>query len=200
MEDKERFMASLKDLVKEAPVHERRIELRSAPINDDQLVVEGWLVDERLITGYYWDGTTRPPGIVHHIGVWLLVGGWPLRILDAEAEMRKVPQELCPTVEGTIKKVVGLTIESGFSGRVLERLGRIEGCTHMSYLVMAMGPAALHGYWTHKSRKRRPAPRSLEEFPGLEALVDSCMLWREDGPLIQRIREYLNREDQSGRE
>jgi hypothetical protein len=191
-------MAHLKDLIEGSPVHERRIELRSVPINEDELVVEGWLRDERLVTGYYWDGTARTPGVVHHIGVWLRVGGWPLRILDAEAEMRTVPQELCPTVRDTVKKVVGLTIESGFSGRVLERLGRIEGCTHMSYLVMAMGPAALHGYWTHKSRKPRPAPRSMEEFPGIEALVNSCVLWKEDGPLIQKVREFLEHVDEGG--
>ena len=185
-------MPSLKDLAeKHSPVHERKIDLRTFPINEDEVVVQGWLRDERLIKGYFWNEETRPPGVVHHIGVWLLVGGWPLRILDAEAEMRRVPQELCPTVLDTVKKVVGLTIESGFSARVLERLGRVEGCTHMSYLVMAMGPAAVHGYWTHKSGKRRPAPRSMEEFPGLEALVNSCMLWREDGPLLKKIESYF---------
>ncbi|MBW1786589.1 MAG: DUF2889 domain-containing protein [Deltaproteobacteria bacterium] len=189
-------MTRLKDLAeKHSPVHERKIELHTYPINEDEVVVEGWLRDERLVKGYFWDGETRLPGVVHHIGVRLLVGGWPLRILDAEAEMRRVPQELCPTVLDTVKKVVGLTIESGFSGRVLELLGRVEGCTHMSYLVMAMGPAAVHGYWTHKSRKRRPAPRSMEEFPGLGALVNSCMLWREDGPLIQKIEDYFRQRE-----
>lgn len=187
-------MTRLRDLIRESPVHERRMELRTCPVGEDQVVVEGWLRDERMVQGYYWDGTVRLPGVVHHIGVWLLVGDWPLRILEAEAEMRKVPQELCPTVQDTVKKVVGLTIESGFSGRVLDRVGRVEGCTHMAYLIMAMGPAAVHGYWTHKSRERRPVPRSLEEFPGLHMLVNSCMLWREEGPLIHKVRDFLERQ------
>jgi hypothetical protein len=189
-------MPRLKDLIgKHAPVHERRITLRTYPVNDNEVVVEGWLRDERLVQGYFWDGNVRSPDVVHHIGVWLLVGGWPLRILDADAEMKRVPQELCPTVRDTVKKVVGLTIESGFSGRVLDRLGRVEGCTHMSYLVMAMGPAAVHGYWTHKSRKKRSVPRSMDDFPGLNALVNSCMLWREGGPLLKKLEDFFGRQE-----
>jgi hypothetical protein len=67
----------------------------------------------------------------------------------------------------------------------------------MSYLVMAMGPAAVHGYWTHKSRKKTPAPRSLEEFPGLNALINSCMLWREGGPLIKKIEDFFRQREGS---
>jgi len=42
-------MATLKELIKGAPVHERKLELRSYPLEDGRLIVEGWLRDERLV-------------------------------------------------------------------------------------------------------------------------------------------------------
>jgi hypothetical protein len=50
---------------------------------------------------------------------------------------------------------------------------------------------ALHGYWTHKMRKPEPPPRSLKEIDGLSYLLNSCSLWREDGPIMQEIRDFI---------
>ena len=43
-------MSMLKDLIREAPVHERRLELRTYPLDNGQLIVEGWLKDCLLYT------------------------------------------------------------------------------------------------------------------------------------------------------
>jgi Protein of unknown function (DUF2889) len=181
-------MSTLKDLIKEAPIHERKLTIRTYPLENDRVIVEGWLRDERLVSGFHRDGRPRPPGVVHLMGVRLLLGEHPLTIIEAEAEMSTTPHELCPTVADSVKKIIGLTITSGFSDLVRQRLGGTEGCSHLMHLVLAMGPAALHGYWAHLSREPQPVPRSFEEIPGLPYLLNSCQLWKEDGPLIQQIK------------
>lgn len=187
-------MTRLTDLMEEAPVHKRLMEFRTYPLEQNRLIIEGRLRDERFNKGYGWDGTERPPGVVHHICVRLLVGGWPLSILDAEAEMERVPHELCARMSQAAKKIIGLTIASGYSGQVRNRIGGTRGCSHMTHLIIAMGPAALHGYWAHQSRRRRPVPRSLEEFPGLTYVVNSCELWKKDGPLIRMVHDAIKRQ------
>jgi hypothetical protein len=181
----------LKELIQDKPVHERHVKIRSYRLADERLVVEGVLRDDQLIPGYRWDGQSRPPGAVHRICVRILVGGWPPEILDAEAEMPKIPHELCPTTLGSVQKIIGMKITAGFSSEVRKRLGGIRGCAHMTYLITAMGPAALHGYWTMKSRNPQPIPESMEEFTGLPALINSCALWAKDGPMIRHIRETI---------
>jgi len=59
-------------------------------------------------------------------------------------------------------------------------------CAHTLWTTVA-----LHGYWTQYSRKRHPIPRSLDEFKGLSSLINSCMLWGEDGPIMEEIRAIL---------
>ena len=190
-------MNSIKDLIKDRPVHERRMRIQTFPLEDGRLVAEGWLRDERLIDGYHWNGEKRPSGIIHHLCVRLLVGGWPVTIMDAEAEMPRVPHDLCCTTQESVKKLKGMAIVSGYSEKVRHLLGGVKGCNHLTHLVVVMGTAALHGYWTQRSKKKQPIPGSLEEFQGLSNLINSCALWEEDGPIIQEIRSMLKEREGS---
>jgi hypothetical protein len=184
-------MSTLKELIRENPVHKRRLDIHTYPLENGQVVVEGWLRDERLITGYNRDGRPRPPGVVHWMCVRLLLGGRPITILEAEAEMPTVPNPLCPTIADSVKKIVGLPIVAGFSDQVRKKLYGVEGCSHLMHLILAMGPAGLHGYWANQARRPLTIPDSFEETPNLEYLINSCQLWREDGPLIRQIRDAL---------
>jgi hypothetical protein len=186
-------MSLLKDLIPGPPVHQRKIEIRTVPLDNGQIIVEGWLTDNRLLAGYHWDGRPRPPGVVHRIGVRLLVGDWPPAIQEAEAKMVDIPHELCPTVADSVQKIVGVSVAAGFSEQIRRRLGGVEGCSHLTHLILAMGPAILHGFWAQHSRQPRPAPRTKEEVQGLPYLINSCHLWREDGPLLQLVDETIAR-------
>jgi hypothetical protein len=190
-------MNTLKDRIRRAPVHERRIEIRTYPAEKDQVIVEGWLKDERLTHGFSRDGRKRPPGVVHHLCVRLLLGGEPPTILEAEAEMPVVPHPLCPTVADTVKKVVGLAVVAGFSEKVRKKLYGVEGCSHLMHLILAMGPAGLHGLWAHQGRKKVAIPETLEEIPHRDYLINSCRLWREDGPLVSRLRQTLKKREET---
>ena len=180
-------------MIQDSPVHERRLEIKTYATKNDRIIVEGWLKDDRMVPRYQLDGSLTPPCKIHRICVRLLVGGWPLSILDAEAEMSVVPHDECPAAEDSVKEIVGLTITHGYGDRVLERLGGVKGCAHMVQLITAMGSAALHGYWSQMLQQPLQLPDKPEEMPGLDYVVDSCMLWKKDGPLIQNIRNAMKK-------
>jgi hypothetical protein len=187
-------MNRIKKLIQNAPVHERHLEFRSCPLEGDRLVVEGQLRDELLVQGYNWDGSDRPKGTIHLMCVRMLVAGWPLSIIDAEAEMPDViPHERCPTTLDSVKKVIGLSIASGYSEEVHKRIGGHRGCTHLTHLILAMGTAALHGFWANRSREKRPIPQSMDDLPELKAMRNSCKLWTEDGPIMQHLSEIMEK-------
>ena len=72
---------------------------------------------------------------------------------------------------------------SHLSGEAITMKHRL---THLTALLLAMAPAALQGYWTH--RGSRPA----EEPPPKEAiakfLIDTCRVWRKGGPLAGKLK------------
>jgi hypothetical protein len=182
-------MTRLKEKIQDPPIHERRLEFKTYPLEDGNIICEGWLRDERFVTGQGWGGHTIKPGLIHWIGVRLLLGGNPLTILDAEAEMPHVPNEECREARDSVEKVIGLVITTGFSDSVRERIGSVKGCSHMMHLILAMGPAALHGHWTRQSQKPMLVPDPDTQSAKLELQINSCMLWREDGPLIRKVRK-----------
>jgi hypothetical protein len=182
-------MSKLREMIKEPPIHERSVQIRTYPFENNRIIVEGWLRDEWMVLGYQWDGTPRPTGVIHWMCARFLLGNQPLTILDAEAEMPAVPHQPCSTALNSIKKVIGLTITSGFTEEVRNRLGGSKGCSHLTYLITAMGPASLQGFWVQQSRQKRPIPSSIKEFASLSLLIDSCRLWRKNGPLLKEIKE-----------
>ncbi|MEW5735195.1 MAG: DUF2889 domain-containing protein [Thermodesulfobacteriota bacterium] len=181
------------------PIHRRDISIATYPLDDFKVVVEGKLNDDRLVPIYrHWDNKPRAVGPVHGLCVRLLVGEYPLRILDAEADMDTVPNPGCPAAAESVKKVIGEKITPGFSDRVREKIGGAAGCTHLTHLVVVMGPAALHGFWTLYAQHPRTAPKSMEEVEGLEYLLNSCHLWTPDGPYVQELREIIRKIGENG--
>jgi len=58
-------MSRLKDMMPEEAVHQRSVTMRTHPLDDERVIVEGWLRDDRLVDAFYWDGRDRPAGVVH---------------------------------------------------------------------------------------------------------------------------------------
>lgn len=184
-------MTRITDMIAEGPVHQRAVQVRTFPAGDDRIVVEGELKDDRLVPGHHWDGGRRSPGVIHNMIVRILVGDWPLTILDAEAEMPGIPHEQCVETRDSVQKVIGVPIVAGYSEKIRHTLGGTAGCAHMTHLLVVMGPAALHGYWNQAARKPRPVPKSEDDFVSLRYLKNSCRLWREDGPIMEKIRARI---------
>ena len=141
----------LKDLIEGVPLDERRFQIRVYPLEQERLIVEGWLEDERSVPTYLCDRTPLPTGAVDCVCVRLLVGGWPLSILEAEAEIPGMSQSLYSTTLKSMKKIVGVPIVSSYSEEVNARLGGIPWCAHLTDLIVAMCAAILHGFWTQGS-------------------------------------------------
>jgi hypothetical protein len=184
-------MSSLKEKIKGDPIHRRVLDLRAFSVGDDKIIVEGSLRDERFRSFYELSGEKREKGVIHDLVVRLLAGGLPLKIEDAEAEMPHVPRELCNTTRESIRRVIGLEIRSGFGERVHKMIGGVRGCAHLTHLVVVMAQEALHGFWTHKMSKPGPPLGSLQDVEGLEYLIDSCSLWRKNGPFLKEIEGLI---------
>jgi len=183
---------SLVDAIKrQNRIHQRVLDMSTYALDDDTVVVEGILRDERFNPIFEISGQRREEGVIHHMIIRLLIGGIRLRVLDAEAEMPHIPMPLCVTTRESVKKIIGLEIKSGFGEKVHKLIGGVEGCAHLTHLLTVMVQEALHGYWTHKMRKPEPPPAALEEIEGLSYLINSCSLWREDGPIMQEIKEFI---------
>ncbi len=187
-------MVTLRERIKGRPLHGRSIDMKTYVLDDDTILVEGRLQEDRFHTVFDITGESKAPGPVHHMTIWLMLGGTPLAILDADAEMSHAPLAFCQVTLETVQKVIGLEIAAGFQKRVRALMGGDKGCAHLTHLLTVMSQAAFQGQIAHRRRHRTPVPRSMEEVVGLGSLLGSCRAWREDGPKVKNLKAAIKKQ------
>lgn len=123
-------------------LHERRITIRGYRREDGLYDIEGHLSDTKTHDIPLAAGTHVSGHAIH--SMWLrLTIDLSLNIVDAEVASDAVPYAgYCDEINASYKKLIGLTIRSGFLGRVRDLFGGIKGCTHITELVGSVATAA----------------------------------------------------------
>ena len=174
-------------------VHTRKIEINTFDLGDHRVLVEGKLADTRISHS----PSAEPEGgpfLVHHLTARLWVQGPDLTISAVEAEMPTIPREICTQALPAVQKLLGLKIITGFTQKVKDLIGDVKGCSHLTNLFLTLGPAAVQGYFA--AYGRRPQAWSLNN-PAVSRLLDSCHVWRKDGPYVKSLVAASER-DQKG--
>ncbi|HSV96562.1 MAG TPA: DUF2889 domain-containing protein [Spirochaetota bacterium] len=173
-------------------IHSRDIIMSTWAAGDNQIIIEGELMEKRLNDYYLLSGEKRPAGVLHNMILRLLLEGPELVIRELEVEMPGIPREECGELLRSLDPVIGLSISSGFTQRVKSLVGGVNGCHHLLTLLLAMAPAAVQGYWTHRASRPIPTDREARAKHAKYLPINSCRVWREDGPLVRKIREELH--------
>ena len=182
----------LKDVVEsQSPIHTRDISFRTFPAEGDRVIVQGELKDYRYVPVFDITGQVREPGVIHHMRLFCLVAPEPLRILKAEADMPTVPMAECRTCLDRVPPLEGMEIRPGFTRRIDELMGKTRGCTHFCGLVKAMAQEMVHGWLTRKRREKTVLPRRIEDIKEKAFLVNSCRIWKEDGPRVKLFAKVM---------
>lgn len=170
--------------LKRKKIHSRNIEVSTFETDTADLVVEGVLKDDFLISRYDASGEKRPPNTVHHMVVRMLFETASFQIKDIEVEMPVFPHKGCDETAKSLDQIKGMKIAPGFTEKVKNMLGGTKGCSHLKTLVLSMASAAVQGFWVHRTK----TPNSGGKTPDLmhRYVVDTCWVWRKDGPLARR--------------
>jgi hypothetical protein len=163
------------------PVHVRTIRTSVLKVSDDELEVTGQLLDERPGTEAQWFGIMAG-STIHDMWVTMRVRHPNLEITDVSARMATHPYLVCTDAIPALRKIVGLSVARGFTRAVNERLGREQGCSHLTALVQAMAPVVRQGAGV-AFRDQEAMPRDQQDL----WFVNTCHAWREKGPLHQRL-------------
>ncbi|MCG8620021.1 MAG: DUF2889 domain-containing protein [Desulfobacterales bacterium] len=188
----------LKDIItQKPPVHTRDIRLSTCEHGPDRIIVHGELRDERRLPIVDILSRPKPPGTVHHMTATLLIAPDPLRIIEAEAEIITAPMAECPQTLDRMDLIIGLHIKPGFSKEIRSRVGGKDGCAHLCTLVKAMGTEILHGWLTWQRHQNQTASRGVDPEKAGAYLIDSCRLWKKDGPKYKEMMSAVSKQANS---
>lgn len=169
-------------------VHTRSVICQGYRRSDGLWDVEGRLTD---IKAYPFplarQNTLEPGDPLHAMAVRLTIDD-DFAVRAVEAAIDRSPYETCPAIVPNIQRLIGLRIRPGWSRAVKERLGGIEGCTHLVELLGALATTAFQTIYPILAReaaehgKATPKPEGRRSRP---ALIDTCHVFRADGPVAE---------------
>ena len=171
------------DKAKQQKIHSRKIDIATYEGTSGSIIVEGLLLDERLLESYRPTGEIHPPGTIHHMIIRIEVKGPQLVIKDIDVEMPTIPHHACIETLESLAPIKGMSIVSGFTAKVKALLGGTKGCCHLLALLMAMAPAAVQGAWSAMARE--PIDPNAYLPMAVARVKNTCWVWREDGPLMK---------------
>ncbi len=170
-------------------IHTRNIHVAIYSYEDDAIVVEGQLKDNRLIDSYRSGGDVIKPGVVHNMTIRMKVRGPGLIIEDIDVEMPTVPNDGCLETRRSLEPIIGMSIVSGFTLKVRNLVGGAKGCAHLVALLMAMAPAAVQGAWSAATRS--PSNSQALKTYSMGRLKNTCYVWRSDGPAFKKYKQSI---------
>jgi hypothetical protein len=168
-------------------VHTRSIVCRSFRRDDGLLDIDGRFIDTRP---FAYDSAFRGPcqagSALHNMQLRLTIGR-DRSIAALVSAMPSTPYEGCSGVNPNFQRLVGLSIAKGFRKAMREKIGGVEGCTHILALLDAMSAAAVQAFASASYAPKKPGQPEPVRIWKLDALVDTCFSYRRDGEVMTRL-------------
>jgi hypothetical protein len=145
----------------------------------------GATADERRrlgMTAELTDQMEDLPALRASLSLWLEVPKFT--ILEARASLADTPFALCPATAARASRLEGLSIAKGFTGAALDRIAGPAGCAHLAALVIAVTPVIPQASGALAAFRRQSPEEMLRSRAG-GPQVDSCHMWRAEGPLVR---------------
>lgn len=171
------------------PLCTRSIVCRSFRREDGLIDIDGRFIDTRPFDYESpFRGVCHAGSALHHMQLRLTIDRGRQVVAVASA-MPSTPYESCSEVNANFQRLVGLSLGRGFKKVLRERLGGVEGCTHVLALLDTMAAAAVQSFASNHYAPRKPGqPEPVRVFQ-LEALVDTCHSYRSDGAVMAKLRQ-----------
>ena len=158
-------------------LHHRSISVRGYKRADGLYDIEGHLQDTKDVDFRVASGLRAPGEPIH--SMWLRITiDHTLTIVDAEASSDAMPYEgYCDAITPDYKQLVGLAIRPGFSNKVKELLGGINGCTHITELISSLATTAF----------QTMAGQGMQNPDRKPFQLDRCHALDTTGPAVQKF-------------
>lgn len=167
--------------------HARVVECNGYRRADGLWDIEGHITDRKTY-GFTSEhrGEVAAGTPVHEMWLRLTVDDTlTVRAVEAITDYAPFPTT-CPHIAPAYDKIIGLKIGPGWTKAIKERMGGINGCTHLTEL---LGPVATTAFQTiypilsREAQDKTAASDAPRKFP----LLNTCHGFRSDGEIIKKV-------------
>jgi hypothetical protein len=169
--------------------HTRKIKIQTRRASKNQIQVRAELKDSRPTGRLFF----KPKALIHHMVVRLTINT-QLIIEKAEFATLKGPYLECVNHAVSPDKLVGLSLQKGFTKNVMDLYGGVNGCSHILTLLTNLAPAVRQGLVftvVFPEEEKSMTPDSI--VPTVQKMgkfiEDTCQVWRTDSEVQKDLKQ-----------
>ena len=180
-------------------IHTRSIEINGYRRLDGLYDIEAHLTDTKSFGQTNYDRGFIPAGEPIH-DMWLRLTLDDSKLIVAVAAVSdQTPYLVCPHAAANFSRLIGLQIKAGFLREANQRVGGTLGCTHLRELLQQVATTAfqtIHPAKVRQEMQEQGVPdlpgsdqadtRITEKMGGPPKILNTCLAYADDGPLVQR--------------
>jgi hypothetical protein len=176
-------------------VHTRSIRVEAFARDDGLWDLEAELIDTKARDFPLATGTRKAGDPVHEMRLTVTIDT-QLNIVDANAVAAWVPYRgHCDAIAPDYRKLIGLNLTQDFRRQLRERLGGVQGCTHITELAGVLPTAAVQSFAGEVFKTRDSAQgahagsaANTEKEPERKPFqLDRCHALRTDGAAVKQF-------------
>ena len=166
-------------------IHTRKIDFAGYERDDGMFDIEAHLTDTKSYAfSNNWRGNIEPG--VPIPGMWLRVTiDDQFVVQDVEASTDHSPFAMCPDITPAYKALKGLTMGPGWRQAVRQKVGGIQGCTHLTELLFPMATVAIQTIRPLQNHRRKLADSDSRRSAGKPFVLNTCHAWAEFSPVVK---------------
>ena len=160
-------------------VHTRRVRYEGYKRADGLWDIEAHITDVKSHDGNLRTGVRRAALPIHDMVVRVTIDR-KLNVVDAMSLSDAVPYPGgCEAVGPAYKKLIGLNLVKKFRDAVRERLGGVQGCTHITEMLAGLPTAAIQSLAGEMREDRAPGrrPFQLDHCHAMDATGATVKQW-----------------------
>ena len=105
-------------------------------------------------------------------------------IQDVWAKTENGPFEMCPEIAPAYKALTGIQMGPGWRKSIRQKVGGVQGCTHLTELLFPMATVAMQTIWPlqSKNKSRKEVNRKSTNTP---TVLNTCHAWASNSPVVK---------------
>lgn len=171
-------------------LHSRQVQCQGYEREDGLFEIEGSLLDTKGEDTDFPYGTIVAGGVLHGMRLRMVIDR-QLVIRSLQAFSDQAPTPACGQVAAAYQALAGLRIGAGFKKQVAERVGGVNGCTHLTELLGPMATTAIQTLApvVQKRLRQRAAVDPDFEMPQ-HWVVGTCHAYSPGSDAVRRISQW----------
>jgi Protein of unknown function (DUF2889) len=159
--------------------HTRRVRFEGYKRADGLWDIECHLTDVKNHDYQLMTGVRRAGQPIHEMWIRLTIDRG-LNVVDATAASDAVPYPGgCDAIAPAYRQLIGLNLRKGFRRAVRDRLGGVQGCTHLTEMLAGIPTAAIQTFAGEMKEERDDGskPFQLDQCHALDTTSESVRKW-----------------------